>query len=71
MDEERLAAFEKMLAAVQAQYNGILESMARLKNEGKGKTATYRQLLGNKLQYQNIMAMYRLYGLLNEGAAKE
>ena len=40
--------------------------MKRLKEQGKEKSATYRQLMGNKMQYQNMLAMYRIYGLLDE-----
>ena len=39
--------------------------MKQLKGEGKEKTATYRQLMGNKLQYQNILSLYKLYDLLD------
>ena len=30
------------------------------------KTATYRQLMGNKLQYQNMLSLYQIYGLLDD-----
>ena len=64
MDEKRLAAFEKMLTFVQQEYEKTTEKMAALKADGKEKSATYRQLMGNKLTYQNLLAMYRLYDLL-------
>ena len=41
--------------------------MKRLKEEGKEKTATYRQLMGNKMQYQNMLSLYQIYGLTDEG----
>lgn len=63
---DRLEAFEKMLAAVQENYEQTDNKMKKLKAEGKEKSATYRQLMGNKLQYQNMLSMYRLYGLLEE-----
>lgn len=66
MDSQRLEAFEKMLAAVIGEYNAAVNKMAQLKATGKEKTVTYRQLMGNKLQYQNMLTMYRLYGLLDE-----
>ncbi|MDD6441967.1 MAG: hypothetical protein PUG71_07660 [bacterium] len=40
--------------------------MKQLKAEGKEKSATYRQLMGNKLQYQNMLSLYKIYGLLEE-----
>ena len=64
MDEKRLAAFEKMLTFVQQEYEKTTEKMEALKGDGKEKSATYRQLMGNKLTYQNLLAMYRLYDLL-------
>ncbi len=64
MDEKRLAAFEKMLTFVQQEYDKTKEKMAALKADGKEKSATYQQLMGNKLTYQNLLAMYRLYDLL-------
>ena len=66
MDNQRLEAFEKMLAAVIAEYDAAVNKMAQLKAAGKDKPATYRQLMGNKLQYQHMLTMYRLYGLLDE-----
>lgn len=67
MDEEsRIHRFEKMLAAVQENYDRMDGKMKQLKAEGKEKSATYRQLMGSKMQYQNMLSMYRLYGLLEE-----
>ena len=50
-NESRLEAFERMLKVVQENYHTADEKMKQLKAEGKEKTATYRQLLGNKMQY--------------------
>lgn len=63
---EREAQFEKMLAFVQQKYADTVEKMERLKAENKTKSATFRQLMGDKLTYQNILTLYRLYGLLDE-----
>ena len=62
---ERLEKFEKMLQAVQEQYAATVEKLAILKDQDKTKTATYRQLLGDKLMLQNILSLYRIYGLLD------
>ena len=64
--EERLAAFETMLQAVQETCRATEAKLKRLKEQGKEKSATYRQLMGNKMQYQNMLSMYRIYGLLDE-----
>lgn len=57
-------AFEKMLSDIQSQYDDKTKKMAELKSAGKEKTATYRQLLGEKLQLSNMISIYRLYGLI-------
>lgn len=67
MDKKsRIDAFEKMLTAVQENYDQTDRRMKQLKAEGKEKSATYRQLMSSKLQYQNMLSMYRLYGLIGE-----
>lgn len=66
MDEKRLEAFEKMLAAVQEEYAGILSSMNKMKAEGKVKTVTYQQLMSRKMMYQNILSLYQIYGLVED-----
>ena len=63
--EKRLEAFEAMLASVQEKYRDADEKMKNLKTEGKEKTATYRQLMGNKLQYQNMLSLYKVYSLMD------
>lgn len=61
--EQRLEAFEKMLSAIEENYAGILAKMEALKSQGKEKSATYRQLMGNKLMVKDILSLYELYGL--------
>lgn len=63
---DREARFEAMLQAIQQEYHTTLEKMEKLKAEDKTKTATYRQLLGDKLMLQNILTRYKIYGLLDE-----
>ena len=63
---DREARFEKMLAFVQQKYADTVENMERLKAENKTKSATFRQLMGDKLMYQNILTLYKLYGLIEE-----
>ena len=66
MDENRLKAFEDMLAAILRQYGDTTEKMAELKAEGKEKTVTYRQLFASKLQLQAMLSYYKAYGLLED-----
>ena len=67
MDERnRLEAFEKMLIYVRENYVRVNQKMSQLKVEGKEKSATYRQLMGNRLQLTQLLAMYKAYGLTGE-----
>ncbi len=61
---DRLEAFEKMLSDIQEQSEYENNKMQELKAQGKEKTATYRQFMGNKLMYEKILEMYRKYGLI-------
>lgn len=61
--EERLEAFEKMLADIEKNYVDMQQKMDALKAQGKEKSATYRQLMGNKLMHKQMLFMYELYGL--------
>ena len=63
---EREEKFEKMLAFVQQKYADTAAKMEALKAADKTKTATFRQLMGDKLMYQNMLTLYKLYGLLEE-----
>ncbi len=65
-DQERLAAFERMLADTKLNYDELTARLERLKAEGKTKSATFRQYLGNKMTYQYLLSLYGDYGLLDE-----
>lgn len=61
---ERIEAFEKMLKDIQSNYEQEKILMDELKSQGKDKTATYRQYMGNRLMYGRIISLYKQYGLL-------
>ena len=63
---EREEKFEQMLRSIKAQYASTVERLAVLKAEDKTKTATYRQLLGEKLRLKEMLTLYEIYGLLDE-----
>lgn len=63
---EREEKFERMLKDVKEKYASINEKMAVLKSEDRTKSATYRQLLGDKLVYKNLLSIYKIYGLIEE-----
>lgn len=62
---QRQEQFEKMLQAIQTEYETTVSKMEKLKAEGKTKTTTYKQLIGDKLRLQNMLSMYRIYGLVD------
>ena len=61
---DRLEAFERMLADLQARLADTQEKMQALKAQGREKSATYRQLMGDKMQIKAMLEIYRVYGLL-------
>lgn len=62
-EEMRLENFEKMYQAVLVGLEDANHRMADLSKMGKNKTATYRQLMVQKLTYKNMLDMYRLFGI--------
>lgn len=60
---QELEAYRKMQKAVKQEYENIVSKMEELKAEGRTKSATYRQLMGQKLTYTNMMDLYKLYDL--------
>ena len=63
---EREEKFERMMQAVLDSYNSVVEKMDKLKQEGKTNTVTYKQLMAEKLKNQNIISLYKIYGLKNK-----
>ncbi len=61
---DRLQAFETMLEDIVKKADEEQKTMEDLRQQGKEKTATYRQYLGNRLMYTQILAIYKKYGLL-------
>ncbi len=61
---ERLEAFETMMKVILEQSETERMKMEKLKMQGKEKSATYRQYMGNRLFYNRLIALYKEYGLL-------
>ena len=61
---DRLEAFERMLADLQARLAATEERMQALRAQGREKSVTFRQLMGERLQLQAMLELYRVYGLL-------
>ena len=66
---ERIEAFEAMLKAALEQSEAERRKMEELKAQGREKSATYRQYLGNRLFYNQLFALYRQYGLIDQQEA--
>jgi hypothetical protein len=62
---DRLEAFETMLADVQRRESEEGIELDRLRSEGRTRTATYRQLVANRLTYRAVLSLYEEYGLLD------
>ena len=63
---ERLEAFEAMLKTVLEQCESEKAAMDQLKAQGKEKSATYRQYMGNRLFYNQLIELYKKFGLLEK-----
>lgn len=70
-ESKRLKAFEDMLAAVKKEYADILSKMEQLKKEGKVKSVTYRQLMGRRTMYRDMLSLYDVYGLTENADSSE
>ncbi len=66
--EER---FEKMLSAIEENYRNTVRKMEEQKAAGKTKSPTYRQLFANKMLYQEMLSLYKIYGLTEEPGREE
>lgn len=64
----RTENFERMLTAVKENYRTTVEKMEQLKSSGREKSATFRQLMGDKMMYQSMLSMYKIYGLLDDAS---
>lgn len=60
------AKFDRMMQSVLDSYDSVVEKMEMLKQEGKTNTVTYKQLMAEKLKNQNIISLYKIYGLIDE-----
>lgn len=62
---DRTEAFEKMLADVLEQERTEKEQLDALRAQGRDKTATFKQLMSNRLVLTRIIALFREYGLVD------
>lgn len=62
-DMERLEQFEKMYAYIRQNHQETVEQLEKLRGENRQKTATFRQLTARKMKYEDMLALYELFGI--------
>ena len=65
-DRVKLQQYEKMQKAIQERYEDACDKLEEVKEAGRTKSATYRQYMGNKMMYKNMLDLYALYDLKEE-----
>lgn len=60
---ERLARFENAHADLLAQQDSILSELDRLRDEGKHKSVRFRELLGQKMINNTLIALLERHGV--------
>ena len=61
--EERLAAFEAFAAEVRAELTATSEHLDGLKARGRERSATFRQLMAQRLALRSIVERLERFGL--------
>jgi len=59
----KLAKFENIYEDLLASQNEISKDLEKLRNEGKTKTVTFRELMVKKLNNVTIINLFQTYGL--------
>ena len=60
---ERLEQFEKMYLYIKDQHQETVEQLEKLRRENRQKTATFRQFTARKMKYEDMLALYELFGI--------
>lgn len=55
-----------MLDNIKDEYDKVSAKIDELKLANKTKTITFKQLLTTKMQYKNMLIMYKNHGLIDE-----
>lgn len=63
---DKLERFEKALSDILNEYDKLGKELEKLRNEGKTKTAKFRELLGKKLVYNMIIMIFKRYDLIDK-----
>ena len=60
---QRLAGFENVYESLQQSITETALKLDELRDRGKVDTATFKQLLGKKIQYENTLSLFKIYGV--------
>lgn len=60
---ERLAKFENAIDDLNAKQAEITKQLEALRAEDKTKSVKFKQLLANKMTNQNILILFKSYGI--------
>ncbi len=60
---DRLGRHEDVLESLQVEYNDTLAQIERLRAENRVHTATYRQLVANRITLKSVLGRYADAGL--------
>ena len=62
---EREEKFERMLMNILRSNAATTERLQQLRTQELTRTVTYRELLTMKIIYQEMLAMYKQYGIID------
>ena len=62
-DARRLSGYDRLYADLLTERDQVAAQMDRLREQGKVKSATYQQLIANKLTLQNLIGRFEIYGI--------
>lgn len=60
---DTLEKYRKMHQDIRKRYEDSVKMIETLKTEGKTKTITFREKLGEKGFYSRVLSMYDAYGI--------
>lgn len=63
---DRLCQFEAMLKEVRRLYSESENHVKQLKAQGKTRGTAIQLAIATKMTYQNMLIMYKRFGLLDE-----
>ncbi len=69
-DTEKLARYEKMRRALEAEYREVCAKMDAMRGPGRTRTVTFRTLYARRQLLREWLDTYERYGLSSEGGGE-